>query len=81
MNHNLTKRQCQVAILMARGNNSKDISRIFKNSPRTNDKHMSAVRQKTGCFTNNSIARWAIEAKLLTVEQWLSPDLPKDWAC
>lgn len=81
MNQNLTKREQQVAILMARGSNSKDISRIFKNSPRTNEKHMQSVRQKTGCWTSNAIARWAMEAKLLTFEEWLAPNLPKDWAC
>lgn len=76
----LTPRERQVAILITRGLMHKEIAGFLNVAIQTVNKHQTSIYIKAGVNHKMNLARWAIRNNLLTVEQWLAPDLPKDWA-
>jgi predicted ATPase/class 3 adenylate cyclase/DNA-binding CsgD family transcriptional regulator len=61
----LTKRELEIAVLVARGMTNKDIAKRLFIAPRTVDAHVEHIRNKLGYHSRAQVAAWATEHGLL----------------
>lgn len=64
---NLTERQAEIASLYADGQNTKQIARLLKISPKTVEYHRSKIYMRLNIDNLVSLTRWAIKAGLSTL--------------
>ena len=61
----LTKRELEIAVLVARGMTNKDMAKRLFIAPRTVDAHVEHIRNKLGYHSRAQVAAWATEQGLL----------------
>jgi non-specific serine/threonine protein kinase len=61
----LTRREQEIAALIARGRTSREIARVLVISERTADAHAEHIRDKLGLRSRTEIAAWAVQRGML----------------
>ena len=61
---NLTRREREVALLIARGLTNRQVARELSISERTAANHVAKILKKLGLSSRTQIARWATENQL-----------------
>lgn len=61
----LTRREMQVAVLIALGHTSREIADLWSNSTRTIESHRAKVMSKLGVRTRSELVRWALDQRLI----------------
>jgi non-specific serine/threonine protein kinase len=62
--HSLTRREREIAVLIARGLTNREIAAELVIAERTADTHVSNLLGKLGARTRSQIAAWAVEHDL-----------------
>jgi non-specific serine/threonine protein kinase len=62
----LTRRELEIAVLVARGMTNKDVAKRLFVAPRTVDSHVEHIRNKLGFHSRAQVAAWAAEQGLIS---------------
>jgi non-specific serine/threonine protein kinase len=62
----LTRRELEVAVMIAQGFTSREIAEALIISERTADAHAEHIRSKLGLHSRTQIAAWAVQHGLAT---------------
>lgn len=65
--NNLSKRQLECVLYLARGKTTKEIARILNVSPRTIESHFVHIKDKINCRTKSEILDKAIAEGILII--------------